>query len=138
MVALEARVQCLTGISPVRINEFVSELSWNRIKNKGNVQGKKIATVAEAVGKDNSFSYGEMVNPIENYPESVEVKEKGASGKQTGANVGKMNVAHQVFGELPSPGLVTHNELAGVDEARSLSSNREGSSSEGEEDEEYE
>ncbi|KAL6984473.1 hypothetical protein U1Q18_017851 [Sarracenia purpurea var. burkii] len=130
-------------VSTARITEFASEQSWNLIKKNGNAQGKRIATVTEALGKDNSPSYGDKVIPrfpIENYTVIVEVKEKGESGKQTGANVRKMNVAHQVFGELPNPGLAMNIEPAEADEARSLSSSREGmqSSSEGEEDEDDE
>ncbi|KAL7002241.1 hypothetical protein U1Q18_003395 [Sarracenia purpurea var. burkii] len=41
MIALEARIKRLKGISPVRINDFVSELKWSRAKKEGNVEAKQ-------------------------------------------------------------------------------------------------
>ncbi|KAL6955845.1 hypothetical protein U1Q18_049465, partial [Sarracenia purpurea var. burkii] len=49
MVALEARIQRLKGISPVRIKEFASELNLNAIRIGGNIQEIWATTEAEGV-----------------------------------------------------------------------------------------
>ncbi|KAL6973615.1 hypothetical protein U1Q18_027800 [Sarracenia purpurea var. burkii] len=49
MVALEAHLQRLKGVSPVRIKEFASELNLNAIKKEVKTQEEEETTESEGV-----------------------------------------------------------------------------------------
>ncbi|KAL6957184.1 hypothetical protein U1Q18_041901 [Sarracenia purpurea var. burkii] len=112
MTALVARIKRLKGISPIRINEFATELNWSTIITQ--------ATPAETKGfpeltvegpasfvndnKVNSDPTSCEFDPGNIGPVSLEVEPVLAvTGKQAVVKMGKPYYAHKVFDKMSKP-----------------------------------
>ncbi|KAL7002246.1 hypothetical protein U1Q18_003400, partial [Sarracenia purpurea var. burkii] len=105
MVALEARLHRLKGVSPVRINEFASELNLNSFKKGVNIQLDGATTEAEGVAPLSSEDkVSRSASGLRDSDFLVGYK-SGTTDKQTSNIEAKPGHEYQVFDTLPSQDL---------------------------------